>query len=247
MTRARLPIFFIVPLVLLGLGVLGARDRDRAADTATTSRTTEEAATLMPVSPPAGALSSTFFCPAAAGQPDGAADGFVLIANAGTEARHAKITVYPGAIDGNAAGAQAVAALAPKATSVAVPASGRVTVRLADIQAAPYNAALVEIDGGDVSVEHRITSKLGSDGGPCASAPSASWYLPTGSDNPGAHELLSLFNPFPDDAVVDVAFVTSDGSRIPDRLGNYVVPGGRLVLLAVDKEAPPPQEGGPPR
>jgi hypothetical protein len=146
--------------------------------------------------------------------------------------------VYPGAIDGDQAATQAVAALAPKATTVDVPARGRITVHLSDVQPSQYAAALVEVDGGEVSVEHRVTSKLGSDGGPCASGPSASWFLPSGSDNPGARELLSLFNPFPDDAVVDVAFVTSDGSRIPDRLGNYVVPGGKLVLLDVNKESP---------
>ena len=238
MNRARLPIFVIVPLVLLGLVVLGNRDDDRATETTAASATLESAATLMPVAPPAGALSSTFFCPAGTAQKDGEADAFVLIANPGDRALRATVTVYPGAIDGDQAATQAVAALAPKATTVEVPARGRVTVRLADVQPSQYAAALVEVDGGEVAVEHRVTSKLGSDGGPCASSPSATWYLPSGSDNPGARELLSLFNPFPDDAVIDVELVTSDGSRVPDRLGNYVVPGGRLVLLDVNKESP---------
>jgi hypothetical protein len=236
--RARVPIFIIVPLVVLSLAVLGSRDRDRARHTTTTAVGGATAATLMPVAPPAGALSSTFFCPGGTGQPDGAADAFVLIANPGDRALHATVTVYPGAIDGDQGGAQAIAGLAPKATTVEVPARGRITVHLADVQASPYNAALVEVDGGEVAVEHRVTGKLGSDGGPCASAPSATWSLPTGSDNPGAREVLSLFNPFPDDAVIDVAFVTSDGSRVPDRLGNYVVPGGHLVVLDVNKESP---------
>jgi hypothetical protein len=236
--RARLPIFILVPVALLALVVLGDRDRERSSDTTTASASAEGAATLMPVAAPAGALTSTFFCPAGTAGPNGEADAFVLIANPGDQPLHATVTVYPGAIDGDQAAMQAVAALAPKATTVDVPARGRITVHLADVQASQYAAALVEVDGGGVAVEHRVTSKLGSDGGPCASAPSATWYLPSGSDNPGARELLSLFNPFPDDAVVDVEFVTSDGSRIPDRLGNYVVPGGRLVLLDVNKESP---------
>ena len=238
MNRARIPVFIVVPLAVLSLVVLGTRDKDRSGDTATASATAEAAATLMPVAAPAGALSSTFFCPAGTAQPNGEADAFVLIANPGDRQLHAIVTVYPGAIDGDQAATQAVATLAPKATTVDVPARGRITVHLADVQPSQYAAALVEVDGGEVSVEHRVTSKLGSDGGPCASAPSASWFLPSGSDNPGARELLSLFNPFPDDAVVDVAFVTSDGSRIPDRLGNYVVPGGKLVVLDVNKESP---------
>ena len=44
---------------------------------------------------------------------------------------------------------------------------------------------------------------------------------------------MALFNPFPGEATVDIAFDTEDGARTPQQLQGMVVPGGRVVLVDV--------------
>ncbi|MEO7556320.1 MAG: DUF5719 family protein, partial [Acidimicrobiales bacterium] len=110
-------------------------------------------------------------------------------------------------------------------------------VHLATIQSSPFAAALVEVDSGLVAVERRIAGKSGTATGPCASATSAAWYLPTGVTTIDARELLAVFNPFPDDAVADIAFVTSDGFRAPPDAQGLVLPARHLSVLDVGKLA----------
>ena len=99
---------------------------------------------------------------------------------------------------------------------------------------------MVETNDPDIAVERRVTSASGAatSSSPCASAPSDTWYLPTGTTTRDARELLAVFNPFPVDAVVDVTFQTSDGFRTPGELQSLPVPGGQLRVLDISALVP---------
>ena len=71
-----------------------------------------------------------------------------------------------------------------------------------------------------------MSGEQGADTGPCASAASSSWHFASGSTNREAQEILVLFNPFPDDAVVDITFATTEGFRAPQPYDGFIVPVG---------------------
>lgn len=190
---------------------------------------------LGPVAAPLGALGSTFYCPGGtAKSPGDPFDSAVSIANPGPIALSARLTVYPSAQDGDAAGTEAVRALKPAVKDVPLPARARAEIRLGDVQASPYAAALVEVSGGGVTVDQRLSGPSGVSMSPCASAASDTWFVPTGTTTKDARELLALFNPFPDPAIVDVSFVTSDGFRAPPAVQGYVVPGHHLSVVDLE-------------
>jgi hypothetical protein len=142
------------------------------------------------------------------------------------------VTVYPGSLDTDPNAAQ-VAQQPPVAQTLDVPAGGRASLRLGDVVEAPFVSALVEAPGGDIVVDHHVSGEQGTDTSPCASAASSSWHFASGSTNREAQELLVLFNPFPDDAVVDITFATTEGFRAPQPYDGFIVPGGRVVALDV--------------
>ena len=82
---------------------------------------------------------------------------------------------------------------------------------------AEWVSALVEINNGTAAVEHTVSGPLGADVAPCSPAGSDHWYFADGSTTVDARELLFLFNPFPEDAIVDLSFSTEDGRVAPPR------------------------------
>jgi hypothetical protein len=111
-------------------------------------------------------------------------------------------------------------------------------VKYSEVVAAPFAAALVELDGGDVVVEHQINGPLGVSTAPCASAASERWYLAEGSTaregaNPEDRLLLALYNPFPEDAIVDLSFTHEAGRSVPSDFTGLVVKGGALRVVNV--------------
>lgn len=177
----------------------------------------------MPVANAAGAASSTWYCAGgtATGTDEGAAEQTVVVVNASGEPRQGRLTAYP------SEGSTAV-------RTFEVPAHDRVDVLVSEVVAAPWAAALVEVDGGDVAVQHVLSGPQGRAVAPCASAPAASWYVPAGTTRPGTRMVLAVFNPFPGEAVVDVSFETDEGTtRRPQAYESLVVDGGSLTVLEV--------------
>jgi hypothetical protein len=212
----RWPALVLVPL-LVGAAVVAERRDDEAASSA------RPQAVAMPVANAVGAASSTWYCAGgtATGTDEGAAEQTVVVVNASGEARQGRLTAYP------SEGATAVRAFE-------VPAHDRVDVRVSDVVTAPWAAALVEVDGGDVAVQHVLAGPEGRAVAPCASAPGASWYVPGGTTRPGTRMVLAVFNPFPGEAVIDVGFETDEGTtRRPQAYESLVVGGGSLVVLEV--------------
>ena len=120
-------------------------------------------------------------------------------------------------------------------TEVDLPAQSRVEVSLAELVDAPLAGAIIEVDGGQVAVEHQITSADdGKATAPCSTTAATSWSFPWGVTARGARELLVFMNPFPDDASLDVSFATDEGARDTLRFRNFVVPGRSVVGAYVD-------------
>ena len=200
----RLPTLAVIALAVIALVVV-----DQSAKTPV-PRDVVATDALMPVASPPNAVSSAFFCAGGAATAGAAFDTTVVVVNPGATPANVLITTYPAAVSGDADGMAAVAKLKPVATNVAVAARSRAELRLAAVQASPFAAAVVETNDPDIAVERRVTNATGTQtsSSPCASAPSESWYFPTGSTTRDARELLAVFNPFPVDAVVDVTFQT---------------------------------------
>jgi hypothetical protein len=185
------------------------------------------AADLAAVAPAEDALGSTWYCAAGTAAADGGADHRVTIANLGTAPVDVVLTVVPGAAVGQAPTVE------PAVDQLAVDPGTRTTVVLAELVAAPYVGAIVEAGRGEVVVEHVVSGGNDPDAAPCASSSSSTWYVAAGTTTRDAREELMLFNPFPDDAVVDVTFTTPDGLRAPPGFAGLIVPGQRVTVVDV--------------
>ncbi len=153
---------------------------------------------------PPGTSDSTWYCVGGTAT-GGAAALSVVVANIGETPRQGVITWYP------SEGTPVVTDLRIEGyRSATFPVPGEVT--------GPYVSATVELDGGDVAVEHAVAGPRGANAAPCASGPSPNWFFANGSTARDASQVLMVFNPFPADAVIDVTFATNEGNDAPTPL-----------------------------
>ncbi len=97
-------------------------------------------------------------------------------------------------------------------------------------------SVMIEADGGGVFVEHETGTELGSDSSPCASTSSSQWEFPGGETIQGSSQTMVLFNPFPEDAVAQLAFSSDTGRRIPALFEAAVIPGRSFRVFDVSSE-----------
>src|SRR5690606_6434740 len=91
-------------------------------------------------------------------------------------------------------------------TDVEVPARGRTQLDLADLVEEPGPvASLVELDGGGVGAAVLVGGLHGTTVASCASEPAGTWHLPAAATRLDARAVLHLFNPFSDDAIVEIS------------------------------------------
>ncbi|MBV8949839.1 MAG: hypothetical protein JOZ99_03115 [Actinobacteria bacterium] len=119
-----------------------------------------------------------------------------------------------------------------------IPPLARVPVRVADVAAVPSPGVVVESIGGPVVVEHELHNGANVATGPCARQAAGSWYLAAGTTVKGAQQWLSLFDPFADDAIVDVTFLTDAGPQAPQALQGLVVPRRTKIDVSVHDNVP---------
>ena len=74
--------------------------------------------------------------------------------------------------------------------------------------------------------------------GPCASAPSPTWYVPGLSTAEGGSAQLYLANPFGTDASVSISFTTPSGPVAPILLENVSVPAASVATLELGEYIP---------
>jgi Family of unknown function (DUF5719) len=190
--------------------------------------------------------SSTWFCAAGTATDGGMADHTVVMLNPTERHLAATVTVFTGEVLAPAPAPGPAPATAPATDGpgvhrqvtrdVDLPAGGRVAVALGDVVEAPLAAALVEVDGGGVAVEHHVRGEHGADVAPCTTSAAPTWHLAWGSTARDARELVVLFNPFPSPATVDAVFATPDGRREPVRFQGLPVPGRSVVGIDVGRE-----------
>jgi hypothetical protein len=251
----------LTALVLLGGAIVGGLVFDAADESTPTPPPTNPpvvAGVAMPAATPESTLSSTWYCAGGTASDGGLGDHVLLIANPTDRPRTATITVLPGSVaappsatDEAAAGETTTTTTvvetttttvveAPPPTEVELPALSRIDVTLSDLVDAPIASAVVEVDGGEVAVEHQITDLREGGGGrataPCSSTAASEWSFPWGVTARGARELLVFMNPFPDDATVDVLLATDQGTREPRRLQNLVVRGRSSLGVFIEQD-----------
>lgn len=195
-----------------------------------------------PASAAADASGSTWYCPAGFTTPDAANDHIVVLTNKTDQPAAGTLTIYPALIDtlGNpvpfaraaqpievGAGEQQQISLAPLVASLDP---------LLSTNTGAFVAALAEFDGAGVNVDHIVVAAQGSDAGPCATSAADTWWFASGTTTAEVGYQLYLLNPFPDDAVVDISFVTDAGSRNPFKA--KLIPAQGLTVLQVAPEVP---------
>jgi hypothetical protein len=255
MRSARLTSLVVLAGAIAGGLVLQASEEGSAPD-AVTAPPVVEAGVAIPAARREPTLASTWYCAGgtAAAASDDLADHVLIIGNPTDRARQATVTVLAGrvapapppATTGSTApdtttttAAEATTtttAPVPTLHQVELPAQSRVGVRLGDIAPAELAGAVVEVEGGEVSVEHEVSGSLGRATAPCSTTASSAWSFPWGVTARGARELLVFMNPFPDDATVDIAFSTDEGVRDTARFQGFVVPGQSVVGAYIDED-----------
>jgi hypothetical protein len=176
------------------------------------------AAAAMPVAAPGAALSSSWFCAGPAGTPARLADGRLVIANAGSRSLAGQVTLIP--------------STGPSVSqNVRVPSYGRLVVAEKLASAAPYLGAVVDLDGGQATVQQVISGTIGTSSTACANTGSTSWYFPTGTTQESSTLSISLLNPYPGDAIADLSFTTEQGQESPQDFQGVIVPAGTVVGL----------------
>ena len=212
----RWPLVIVMAIALVAGVVVQHQRDDRPEPVMTVS-----ASQMMPTAS-AAALSSTWYCAGgtATGKASGAAEQTVVIQNASGRSSTGLVKAMT---DQGATASK----------SVTVGPHDHAEVRVSDLVKANYAAVVVEMSGGEVAVSHLLQGPTGRAVAACSSAPSAGWYVPSGTTRPGTHQWLALFNPFPSDAIATVTFATDDGPRTPETFDAMVVPGGRVTVLDV--------------
>lgn len=170
--------------------------------------------------PPADAVSSAWYCAAGSSADEGVGDEVVFVTNLSRRAATADVSVMPGSAEPIAT---AQVELAPRSQT---------RIRVADVLATPNPGVLVEVFGGRVVVEHSLTGG-GFALGPCATQAATSWHFGAGTTERDTQLWLALFNPFGEDAIVDLSFLTDTGLETPGDAQGVVVPRRSRVMVAV--------------
>lgn len=186
---------------------------------------TEDAVALGPRVPTTRAITTAWYCADGTASDNGGADELIVIAALDARPVRARVTVMPGG-DGT-----------PKSRTLEVRARSQTTLRVADVLPAPDPGVLVETAGGRAVVSHAVSGNGDGGVGPCAREPSETWHLAAGTTAKGATLWLALFNPFGDDAIVDIGLLTGSGPLAPEELQGFVVPRRTRVMVPVHDEA----------
>lgn len=216
----RWPLVLLALVAVVGLAVAERGDDEPPAGTPLTDLGVTSAA------PGTNAKGGVWYCGEGTSAPGEFADHSVIVANPAAAPVIAAVSVFPATPAGSVS-----ASAAPREVTLTVPAWSEASLRLAEVVESQYTAALVEIDSGQAIVEQRVQGPTGVDVMPCATRSSAVWHFAAGSTRRDARLLFTLFNPFPDRAVVKFTFSTDEGTREPQTLRGVLVPARSLVVI----------------
>ena len=187
-------------------------------------------------------LSSTWYCVAGSVGGAGLANHEILIGNPSDAESTVRISVVsvlaPNQEDPNGdSGTTLLDVLQLPLVQKEFPISPRAvtSVKLSEIDgvSGEYAAALIQSNLGSLIVEHRLAGALGFAQSACASTTSSEWNFAAGTTRLGTRELIFLFNPYPDSAVLDITFAADGRTRRPDSYNGLVVPPQSLLPIDV--------------
>jgi len=168
---------------------------------------------------------STWFCPGGSGS-DGPARVGIEVVNAGSGPAEVRITAMGSEPDTE-----------PATDTITAEAGGRTVVALDTlIPDDPWAGAVLESMSPDVIVDQVFAGPTGTDRSPCLTQTSDSWIVPNGAtriESDGERMVVLLFNPFADDAVIDIDFDADVGL---DSLNGVVAPAHRVTAVEVTDE-----------
>ncbi len=217
----RLPVLVVVAALIGGAVYL---DRTAPGAAGTGAAAAAAAAIQGPTVPRADSLSTAWYCAEGTSTPDGRADETIVIGNLSTAAVDATVTVMPGGTK------------PPVAKRVHVGGLAQARVHVADVLASAEPGVVVEVFGGPAVVEHILSGSGDVAIGPCARDASPDWYFAAGTTARDSEQYLALFNPYGDDAIVDVTFLTDAGVQAPEAFQGFVVPRRSRVSLPIQTE-----------
>jgi Family of unknown function (DUF5719) len=211
-------------LLVIGAALIASLVIDRSSllePTQPSTAATIDAISADPTVPATNAVSTSWYCAEGTSTPNGRADETILIASIADTRIDATITVMTG---GDTAASTQHVRLEPRE---------QLEVPVSTITAAAEPGVVVEVVGGQAIVSHEVVGQGDLAVGPCARAASTDWYFANGTTVRGSQQFLVLFNPFGDDAIVDVSFVTDTGVMEPDQTQGIVVPRRSRVTVPV--------------
>ena len=164
-------------------------------------------------------ISTSWFCPGAAAG-DGLDGATVVIANPSDTEITASVNY--------------LSDVPVEVQNVAVAARSRLEVDLLRGRTVGVVVPVVEIIGSVGTVEQELTYAAGDVTSQCVSQTSSSWYFADGFTAEGSTQRLVLTNPFPESAVVNVAYTTLAGRRTPAPIQGIILAprSSRSISLA---------------
>ncbi len=163
------------------------------------------------------ALSSAWYCPLTFSRRTDPAAGSLAVTNTGDKPVSAVASVFP-------VGQPSVDA------PLNVAAHSRVIFNPGTVADAEFASVLMRVEGGGVAVEHGVRDANGESWAPCAVEGSSTWYTADGSTD-AADVKLALFNPFADEAIVDISATTDAGRAEPAEFRGVVVSARSLKVI----------------
>jgi len=220
-TVRRAPILLVIAAVIAAAIVFN--DTDSTTHATTTVAAPPDAGPEVPAS---DALSTSWYCAEGTSTPDGRADETVVVASVADHPIDATVTVVQGP---NAA---------PVSRTFHLRAREQQRIHLSDIVQATEPGVIVEVVGGAAIVTHEVVADGDTAIEPCARGGASDWYFAAGTTLKGAQQFLVLFDPFGDDALVDITFETDDGVQEPDALQGLSIAPQSRVSVAVHDQLP---------
>ena len=164
-------------------------------------------------------ISTSWFCPGAAAG-DGLDGASVVLANPGDTEITASVNY--------------LSDVAAEVQNILVAPRSRLEVDLLRGRTVGVVVPVVEIIGSVGTVEQELTYAAGDVTSQCVSQTSSSWYFADGFTAEGSTQRLVLTNPFPESAVVNVAYTTQAGRRTPASLQGIILAprSSRSISLA---------------
>jgi hypothetical protein len=163
-------------------------------------------------------ISSSWFCPGAAAG-DGVTSAFVNISNPGDQDLVASVTF--------------LSADSPEQSIVTVKPRSREQIEFLRGRTVGVVVPQVELIGSTGSVEQQLDFPGGDVTSQCVPDTSSTWFLADGFTAEGSSQRVVITNPYPDAAVVNMTYVTTEGSREPANLQGLIIPPATAKSLSM--------------